>query len=246
MDLPALLLTALIMVAATLYSAVGHGGASGYLAAMALMNIAPADMKPAALCLNILVAGIGSWRYLRAGFFNRQLFVPLMLASAPWAFLGGMLQLPAHWYQPLVGAVLLYAAWRFFRPAPDQARVTTPPPLAIALGAGAAIGFLSGLTGVGGGIFLSPLLVLLAWSSVREASGIAALFILINSIAGLAGLMTQGVNLPSGLVWWAPAAIIGGLIGTELGSRRLGVPALKTLLGAVLVVAGLKMVLSHL
>ncbi|MFN3712256.1 MAG: sulfite exporter TauE/SafE family protein [Alcanivoracaceae bacterium] len=241
-----LLLAALILIAATLYSSVGHGGASGYLAAMALMGVAPAEMKPAALCLNILVASIGSWRYLRAGFFNRPLFLRLMLASVPFAFIGGMLQLPAHWYQPLVGSVLLYAAWRFFRREPDQALVTTPPPLAIALAAGGAIGFLSGLTGVGGGIFLSPLLVLLAWSTVREASGIAAMFILVNSIAGLAGLMTQGVTLPSGLIWWAPAAVVGGLIGTELGSRRLGVPILKKLLGAVLVVAGMKMILTHL
>jgi uncharacterized protein len=246
MEMAALLLAVLILIAATLYSAVGHGGASGYLAAMALMGVAPAEMKPAALCLNILVAGIGSWRYLRAGYFQRKLFVQLMLASVPLAFMGGMLQLPAHWYQPLVGVVLLYAAWRFFSPAPDRALVAKPPPLAVALVAGGLIGFLSGLTGVGGGIFLSPLLVLLAWSTVREASGIAALFILVNSIAGLAGLMTQGVSLPAELIWWAPAAIIGGLIGTELGSRRLGVPILKKLLGVVLVVAGMKMILSHL
>ena len=246
MDTDNLLLTILIFIAAVLYASVGHGGASGYLAAMALTGMAPADMKPAALCLNILVAGIGSWRFLGNGFFNRQLFARLMLASMPMAFLGGMLQLPAHWYQPLVGAVLLYAAWRFFQRPTREASSIVPPPLWLALTAGGLIGFLSGLTGVGGGIFLSPLLVLLSWASVRQASGIAAMFILLNSIAGLAGLMTQGATLPAGLIGWAPAAVIGGLIGAELGSRRLAIPALQRLLGLVLVVAGLKMLISHL
>jgi uncharacterized protein len=245
MDTDNLLLTVLIFIAALLYASVGHGGASGYLAAMALAGMAPAEMKPAALCLNILVAAIGSWRFLRNGFFNRRLFAHLMLASMPMAFIGGMLQLPAHWYQPLVGAILLYAAWRFVQRPALQANEIAPPPFWLALTAGGLIGFLSGLTGVGGGIFLSPLLVLLAWSSVRQASGIAAMFILLNSIAGLAGLMTQGAILPSGLIGWAPAAVIGGLIGAELGSRRLAVPALQRLLALVLVIAGLKMIISH-
>ena len=238
------LLAALIFLSALLYSSVGHAGASGYLAAMALFSVAPETMKPAALTLNLLVASIASWRYIRAGQFSLSLFWPLALASVPLAFLGGTLMPPDHLYKPIVGAVLLYAAWRFVQPLPDKPLLPRSPPIWLMLIAGAAIGFLSGLTGVGGGIFLSPILVLFAWAPLRQASGVAALFILLNSASGLAGLASQGIVLPEGILWWAVAAVAGALIGTELGSRRLGIPMLRKLLGAVLVIAGLKMVLG--
>lgn len=241
-----LFLAVLIFFAAVLYSSVGHAGASGYLAAMALFGLAPEDMKPAALTLNILVASIATWRYTRAGLFSWKLFWPLALASTPMAFVGGGIMLDARFYQPVVGAVLLYAAWRFFQTLPDKPLLSKPPALPLMLFAGAAIGLLSGLTGVGGGIFLSPILVLFAWAPLRQASGVAAAFILLNSTSGLLGMFSQqGIAaLPDGIYWWATAAVLGGLIGSELGSRRLATPLLRRLLGAVLVVAGLKMILS--
>jgi uncharacterized membrane protein YfcA len=239
------LLSTLIFAAAVLYSSVGHAGASGYLAAMALFGLAPAEMKPAALALNVLVGGIGAWRYLRAGFFTARVFWPLVLASVPMAFIGGFLELPGEIYKPVVGIVLVYAAWRMFRGAPAAAQeaVHQPRTVWIVL-SGGAIGLLSGLTGVGGGIFLSPLLIMLGWAGTRQVSGISAAFILLNSIAGLAGAMSRAPQLPDGIAWWAVAAVAGGLIGTELGTRRFGVVTLRRVLALVLVVAGVKMILT--
>jgi hypothetical protein len=244
MDMMAVLLTGLIFVAALLYASVGHAGASGYLAVMALLGVAPAEMKPAALVLNILVAVIASWKFWRAGAFSWRLFWPVALVSIPLAYLGGQITLPGHLYKPLVGAVLLYAAWRFFRSPDFSARATAPPPYALAMLAGAAMGFLSGLTGVGGGIFLSPLFLFCGWGKIREVSGVAALFILVNSAAGLLGAMTNGITLPAALPYWAAAAVLGGFIGAELGSRRLPGEKMQKVLALVLVIAGVKMISS--
>lgn len=238
-----IILAALIFVAALLYSSVGHAGASGYLAAMALMGIAPAVMKPAALMLNILVAIIATAKYYRVGAFSWHLFWPFALASVPFAYLGGSLTLPDHIYQPLVGAVLIYSAWRVYRSALSTVKIVdVRPRLSLLFLAGAALGFLSGLTGVGGGIFLSPLLLLFRWAEVKVISGIAAAFILVNSIAGLLGVITTSPELPSALPYWAVAAVAGGLVGAEFGSKRLGNPTIQKLLAVVLVIAGLKMI----
>ncbi len=238
-----IILAALILVAALLYSSVGHAGASGYLAAMALMGISPAVMKPTALTLNILVAVIATAKYYRVGAFSWHLFWPFALASIPFAYLGGSLTLPSHIYKPLVGAVLIYAAWRSFRTAHQPAQSTNGRPhLSLLLLAGAGLGFLSGLTGVGGGIFLSPLLLFFRWAEVKVISGIAAAFILVNSIAGLLGVITSAPALPSALPYWAVAAVIGGYVGAEYGSKRLGNPTIQKLLAVVLVVAGAKMI----
>ena len=238
-----LLLTGFILVAALLYSSVGHGGASGYLAAMALLGIAPEEMRPAALTLNILVSGISFVKYYRAGAFSWHLLWPFALASMPLAYLGGSLTLPGHIYKPVVGLVLIFAAWRSFMSASQlQQVVRTTPPTGVLLLAGAGLGFLSGLTGVGGGIFLSPLLLLFRWAEVRVISGIAAAFILVNSIAGLLGVMSNEPSLPAGLPYWAIAAVIGGFVGAEYGSRRLANPTIRKLLAVVLVVAGIKMI----
>jgi uncharacterized membrane protein YfcA len=240
-----LLLALLILAAALLYSSVGHAGASGYLAAMALMGIAPAVMKPTALALNILVAAIAFARFYRVGAFSWQLFWPFAAASVPFAWLGGWLTLPTHLYKPLVGAILIYTAWYSFRSAGRaDAALRESPSITLRLAVGGALGFLSGLTGVGGGIFLSPLLLVLGWAPIRVISGIAAAFILVNSVAGLLGVMKTSVAMPEALPWWAAAAIVGGLVSAEFGSRRLGNPTIKKLLALVLAIAGVKMILA--
>lgn len=238
-----LLLLVGLALAAFLYSSVGHGGASGYLAVMGLAGLAPETMKPAALALNIVVAGIGSWKYLRAGAFDWQVFWPFAVVSIPMAYVGGAISIPAEVYKPLVGAALLFAAWRMVqsRRQPEVPRHQLK--LWAALLAGAVMGLLSGLTGVGGGIFLSPLILLMGWAGTRETSGIAALFILLNSLAGLAGhgdLSALPENFP---IWMAVVAVFGWL-GAELGSRRFRLPVIRNLLALVLVLAGAKMIIA--
>lgn len=237
------ILTLLILAAALLYSSVGHGGASGYLAAMALMGVSPAEMRPAALTLNILVASIATVKYCRVGAFSWNLFWPLALASVPAAYIGGMLTLTGQVYRPVVGAVLIYAAWHILRTLQQSEKaVTVLPRIWLLLLLGGALGLLSGLTGVGGGIFLSPLIFYFRWVGVRVISGISAAFILLNSVAGLAGVFRTAPVFSSDLPWWAVAAVAGGLAGAEYGSRRLGNPAIKKLLALVLVIAGVKMI----
>ncbi|MFO0790173.1 MAG: sulfite exporter TauE/SafE family protein [Pirellulales bacterium] len=231
-----------IFLAAMLYSSVGHGGASGYLAAMALFNLAPEAMRPAALTLNVFVATIGVIQFYRAGCFSHAIFWPFALASIPAAALGGAITLPSKAYKAVVGVVLLAAAVRFaWRPVADTAK---PVPLALALVCGAGIGLLSGLTGTGGGIFLSPLLLVMGWAETKQSAGVSAAFILANSIAGIIGLCTKPTVFPAMLPYWIVAVVAGGLIGSGLGSRRLANPTLRRLLAVVLVIAGLKLIFA--
>lgn len=235
-------LTALIFAAAVLYSSVGHAGASGYLAAMALYGVAPAEMKPTALVLNILVATVATVRFYTAGSFSWRVFLPFACASVPFAFLGGQLSLPNPVYRQVVALTLLVAAFRLLThaaPPPGAGRRPLHP--AVGAACGAAIGLLSGMTGVGGGIYLTPLLLFTRWAETKQAAGISAAFILVNSIAGLAGHSTASGTLPHALPAFAVAAVTGGLIGSTLGSRRLGSPAFRRLLGVVLVVAAIKL-----
>jgi len=230
---------------AALYSSVGHAGASGYLAVLALAGVAPFVMKPTALTLNILVALVATARFYRAGYFSWRVLLPFALSSIPFAFLGGWLKLPGAVYTKVVGLVLLFAAYRLWRHAAAAAESESRPvplPAAVALGAG--IGLLSGITGVGGGIFLSPILLLAGWAETRQASGVAAAFILVNSAAGLAGHLASVRYLPDSIYLWGLAAVVGGLLGTELGRRRLATATLRRVLSAVLVIAGLKMLLA--
>jgi len=238
-----LIIASLFFVGAALYASVGHGGASSYLAIMGLFSLAPDVMKPTALALNILVASVATFKFYRAGLFSWRLFWPFAAASIPAAFVGGAVMLPTHWYKIVVGIVLLYAAvWMFRSAMRPISKETHPPPLWAALLAGLAIGFLSGLTGVGGGIFLSPLLLSMGWAETRATSGVAAPFILVNSIAGLLGHIASVSQLPPNVPVWGAAALIGGWIGASYGSKRAPVPVLRQLLSLVLVVAGVKLI----
>lgn len=240
-----LILIPLIFLAALLFSSVGHGGASGYLAAMALVGMAPEQMRPAALVLNIFVASIAVFKFYRAGAFSWALFFPLGIASIPAAFIGGTLSLPSHIYKPIIGAVLLLAAWHIYSHAKrldnDMLKKVSAPVL---LGVGASLGLLSGLTDIGGGVFLSPLLLFFKWGETKVISGVAAAFILVNSISGLIGILLKSPVLTSALPCWAIAAVLGGLIGAEYGSSRLSNPSIRMLLALVLLLAGSKMIFS--
>jgi uncharacterized protein len=238
------LLIPLIFLAALLFSSVGHGGASAYLAAFVLMGLAPESMRPAALCLNVLVASIALYKFYKVRAFDWQLFWPIALTSIPAAFMGGQVTLPNHTYKFLVGLCLLYAAWTIFSKANHADDVIVKPvarPILFGLGAG--LGFLAGLTGVGGGIFLSPILLFFSWAKTKVISGVAAAFILVNSISGLMGVLIKTPVLPEGLAYWAVAAVAGGLIGAEYGSKKLANPTIRKLLALVLIFAGGKMLL---
>ena len=239
------LLAAGMLVAAFGYAAVGHGGASAYIAAMALAGIAPAEMRPIALLLNILVSSLGAWKFYRAGYFRWRLFWPFAVVSIPMAYLGGAITLPGQAYKILVGIVLLYAAWQLWRSgrSGDEMREVRELPLGWAMLIGAAMGLLAGLTGVGGGIFLSPLLLMLGWAGTKQTSAVAAPFILVNSLAGLAAIVVaKNAALPSYVWVLAPAVIVGGWLGAEYGSRRFANPVVRRVLAVVLGLAGAKMI----
>jgi hypothetical protein len=227
---------------AALYSSVGHAGASAYLALMALFNVPPIVMRPTALALNICVASLGSYRYLSAGLFSWRTVWPPLIGAVPMAFLGGSIQLPGEYYKPLVGLVLVFAAARLLIPnAWPEVKEIREMPIWLGVLAGVAIGFLAGLTGTGGGIFLSPLILFFGFAETRQASGIAAVFILCNSIAGLAGNIAAVQSLPAYLPLYIAAVLAGGWIGTELGIRRFATPMIMRALGLVLVIASWKL-----
>jgi uncharacterized protein len=238
------LISVAIGFVAFLYSSVGHAGASGYIAVMALCGFAAALIKPTALILNILVATIGTFQFWRAGYFSWRLFWPFALLSVPAAFVGGYLHLPPSIFKPLVGVVLLFSAIRLFFRRSDPPEVS-PPAVPTALGVGAVIGLLSGLTGTGGGIFLTPLLLFRRWAHTRPAAAISALFILVNSIAGLVGYLSSGQPVPSFAWVLAVAAVVGGTLGSHFGSQRFPVRTVSLLLSAVLIMAGLKLIFTR-
>lgn len=238
-------LAAGMLLAAFVYASVGHGGASAYIAAMALAGVAPQEMRPIALVLNVLVSAVASFKFYRAGHFRWRLFWPFAAVSIPAAYAGGAITLPGHAYKAIVGAVLVYAAWQLWRSARagEEMREVREPPLALAMAIGGGLGLLSGLTGVGGGIFLSPLLLILGWAGTKQTSAVAAPFILVNSIAGLAGaFLTHSMALPGHLWILGCAVLVGGWLGAEYGSRRFTNPLIRRMLAVVLAVAGAKMV----
>src|SRR5437764_9332853 len=238
-------LAILFALGAALYSSVGHGGASAYIAAMALFSVVPETMKPTALALNLLVAGFGAWRYWRRGLTNGRLVLAFALTATPAAYIGGGIHLAAIYYKPLVGVLLWAAAARLlWQPKMLAYREVRAPPLWLTLPAGAVLGLLAGLTGTGGGIFLSPLIILNAWEEPRHTSGVVAAFILLNSIAGLAGNVSSVGHLPNQLPLFLVSVGGGALLGTWLGVERLPRPWLLRTLGLVLGVAGAKLLFT--
>lgn len=238
-------LAAALGVAAILYSSVGHGGASAYLGLMALFSVAPDTMRSTALTLNLLVSGLALVRFGFARQINARLVAMLAVTAAPAAFVGGMIVLPGHYYKPLVGLVLLFAAARLiWQPVAASASSITPPPASRVLPTGLVIGLLAGLTGTGGGIFLSPLLILCRWEEPRRASGVAAGFVFINSLAGLAGNYAALRSLPAELPWLLASVGLGALVGTWLGVEKLPRRRILQSLGCVLIIAGLKLIFT--
>lgn len=249
-ELQILQLAAIFIVVAMLYSSVGHAGASGYLAAMALVGVAPEAMRPTALTLNIVVAAFTTWRFRSARYFDAKVVAPFLVGSIPMAFIGGGIKLPSHVYQALVGVVLLcsaiYLAWRAFSNTDQRAEIPVRVPLWASPLVGAAIGLLSGLTGTGGGIFLSPFILLMGWAGPKATAGISAPFIMANSIAGLAGGLIKGsfsfAIIPFGATPLIAAALLGALVGTWLGLYKLTNRWLIGMLALVMTIAAAKLI----
>lgn len=242
-----LIILALFLVA-VLYSSVGHGGASGYLAVMALLAVSPAVTRPTALILNLFVASIAFVQFYRAKHFDWKIFLPFAATSIPFAFLGGMMHLPTTVYKIILGITLMLAAIRLAFNLKNE-KESFAPPVWICLVIGAILGFVSGLVGVGGGIFLTPILLLMNWTETKKAAGISALFIFVNSASGLLGNWLLGKdsqisNLPPSVWLWIIAAIIGGVIGSTLGSFRFNSLTLRRVLAAGLLLAGAKLIFT--
>lgn len=241
-----LLFYLLLFAVAFLYSSVGHGGASGYLALMALYGVAPDVMKPTALLLNLFVSLTSFIHYYKGDYFKGRLFVPLALASVPFAFLGGMMTIDSGIYKKILGVFLLIpiARFLFFRDI-DIADVRKPNIGWLAI-IGGSIGFLSGLLGIGGGVILSPILLLLAWTDQKQTAAISALFIFVNSLAGLFGQVTKGIHFSPDMLLYVIVAFAGGLFGSYFGALRFQQSAIKFLLAIVLAIASFKLFLPNL
>lgn len=242
---PDLILPLVIAVIAGLYGSVGHAGASGYLAVMALAGVAATSLKPTALVLNLVVASVATLAFARAGWLRWRLLWPFLVTSIPCAFLGGTLHLPVVAYKLLLAVVLAYAAWRLgsAQRRQDAGEAVVPPSWPLALATGAVIGFSSGLIGIGGGIFLSPVIMLAGWAGPRTTAATSAAFILVNSAAGLVGHGWTVGSLPPAAPVWAACALGGGLVGAWLGSARLPPLVMRRLLAGLLALAALKLAL---
>lgn len=238
-----ILITLAVFAVAVLYSSVGHGGASGYLGVMAFLAVSPSVTRPTALVLNLFVASIAFVQFYRAKHFDWKIFAPFAAASIPFAFIGGTIQLPTTIYKIILGAVLILAAVRLAIHIKSESEPREPK-IWLCLVLGALIGLVSGLVGVGGGIFLTPILLLFNWTETKRAAGISALFILVNSISGLLGNYAQVLQLPSNVWFWIAAAIIGGIIGSTFGSRRFQSLTLRRVLAVGLLIAGLKLIFT--
>jgi uncharacterized membrane protein YfcA len=234
----------LLFAVAFLYASVGHGGASGYLALMALFGMAPSFMKPTALLLNLFVSLSAFILFYRGGHFKWKLFLPFALASIPMSFVGGIIALDADVYKKLLGLLLLIPVARmFFFPNAVETELKKEN-VGLSIIIGGSIGFLSGLIGIGGGIILSPILLMMRWTNQKQTAAISALFIFVNSLSGLAGQLSNGLELQSGMMSYVAVAFCGGTIGGWLGAGKFNQQILKYLLAIVLLVASLKLLLT--
>lgn len=231
----------ILPVVAFMYAAVGHGGASGYLALMALFSFAPEEMKPTALLLNLFVAAIAFYHYWKTGHFNGKLFLAFAIGSIPLSFLGGMMDIDARLYKIILGVLLLFAIAKmlnlFGRESTDIKKVKWHQGILV----GGAIGFFSGLIGIGGGIILSPVILLMHWGKMKEAAAVSALFIWVNSASGMAGQLAKGVTISSESWLFVVLAVIGGYAGGYIGSKKMNNSALRYLLAFVLILAATKL-----
>ena len=230
-----------LFVIAFLYSSVGHGGASGYLALMALFGIAPVYMKSTALSLNVFVSAIAFLTYARAGYFRFRLIFPFLITSIPLAFLGALMKIKPEVYEVILGIFLLFAVVRMLFIPGAISEHPSKPPVWLALIIGAVLGFFSGMIGIGGGIILSPILVLFHWSTVKESAAASALFIFLNSLSGLSGLVHSGITFESRLILWIAAGVAGGIAGAYIGSYRATPGKLKYVLSVILLMASIKL-----
>jgi hypothetical protein len=236
-----LIFLVLVFLMAMLYSSVGHGGASGYLALMALFSFPPEFMRPSALVLNIFVASIALFSYARNGHFRLKLLLPFAITSVPLAFLGGMITVNPKTFKIILGIFLIIAIARMiYNPRNNDAEIREiNKPLAFVIGI--FLGFLSGLIGIGGGIILSPVIILLKWGNMKETAAVSAAFILVNSIAGIGGQLSQNFQLAPEIGWMLCVAVLGGLIGSHVGSFKITDKALKYALSVVLTFASYKL-----
>ena len=235
------LLLILLLLVAFLYASVGHGGASGYLALMSLFAFPVTFMKPTALVLNILVSGISFYFYYREKKFDWKLFYPFAISSVPFSFLGGIITIETHIYKIILATVLLFAVARLLGLFGKQKVELKPINFPLALIIGAVIGFLSGLIGIGGGIILSPVLLLLGWADIKKSAAVSALFIFVNSISGLFGFVTKGGTLPISSVSLVAVVLVGGILGGYFGSKKMNTMLLRNVLAVVLLIAIFKL-----
>jgi uncharacterized membrane protein YfcA len=236
-----LLFLIILPIVAFLYASVGHGGASGYLALMSLFSFAPETMKPTALLLNLFVAGIAFYHYHKEGFFNKKLFLSFAIASIPLAFLGGMIEIDASIYKKILGVLLIFAILKMLNVFGKESSVIKDVKLWQGLIVGGLIGFFSGLIGIGGGIILTPLILLLHWGKMKEAAAVSALFIWVNSASGLVGQLTSGVTISSQSFVLVAIAMVGGFFGSYYGSKKLNNMRLRYMLAFVLIIASAKL-----
>ena len=229
---------------AILYTSVGHAGASIYIAIMSIFGVPVTTIKPTALSLNIIVSSYTSYQFIRSKYYDIKLAIPLLIGAIPAAFIGGYINLPGDIYKPIVGVMLLYSAYRFITVKKEDEKPTVQYKFFYAVSTGIIIGFLAGLTGTGGGIFLSPLIILAAWTTTKGASGTVAIFIFFNSLFGLMGNITSLAAIPPTLPLYGGAALFGGIIGSRIGIHYFQHTAIKRTLGLVLLIAGLKLIFN--
>lgn len=231
----------ILPIVSFLYASVGHGGASGYLALMALFSFAPEVMKPTALLLNLFVAGIAFYYYYKEGYFSKKLFLSFAIASIPFAFIGGMIEVEASLYKKILGVLLVFAILKMLNVFGKESNEKKNIKIWQGLIVGGAIGFFSGLIGIGGGIILSPIILLLHWGNMKEAAAVSALFIWVNSASALIGQVSSGVTISSQSFILVAIAIIGGFFGGYLGSKKINNQKLRYILAFVLIIASAKL-----